>query len=374
MIRIMHVTSTLRFGGLERILRDFAAYLDRETYQFSACALDADGVVGEEIQEMGLPVFVLGKKPGVDLKLPLALYRLFRTERIDIVHTHNFSPLLYAALPARFAGVRGIVHTDHNRIIRPDVMRRMVVERWLSHCVDIITAVSTQVKRDLVRYEKIHPDRIRVIRNGINTAPPVPNISPHDLRRDLGISPDAQVVGVCSRLAAGKGIMYLLQAAGPILKLHPGTVFLIVGDGEAREDLERMADRVCPNKSVIFTGFRSDIQNILGLLDVYVLPSLFEGTPLGLLEAMAVGKAVVATRVGSNEEIVEDGVTGRLIDPRRADQLVEAIGGFLSSPSNRERMGCAAAEHVRSLFSLDRMMREYDMLYQTLLDQKKELN
>src|SRR5438552_11618614 len=125
MIRILHISNSLQFGGVERIIRNFAARLDPTIYQFSACALDADGVFGEEIRAMGLPVFVLGKKPGVDMRLPLDLYRLFRRERIDIVHLHNFAPLLYASIPARLAGVKVLVHTEHARTNFPDTKRRM---------------------------------------------------------------------------------------------------------------------------------------------------------------------------------------------------------------------------------------------------------
>src|SRR6266496_4532612 len=112
MIRIMHLSSSFELGGLERIIRNFAAYLDRTSYHMSACALDTDGVFGKEIRDMGLPVFVLGRKPGIDFSLFLSLYRLFRSQRIDIVHTHNFAPLFYGAIPARLAGVKVLVHTD----------------------------------------------------------------------------------------------------------------------------------------------------------------------------------------------------------------------------------------------------------------------
>ena len=124
---------------------------------------------------------------------------------------------------------------------------------------------------------------------------------------------------------------------------------------------------------MIFTGFRPDVADLLSILDVYVLPSLFEGTPLGLLEAMLARKAVVATRVGSNSEVVKDGMCGRLVEPRRPDQLCDAINSLLSSPGERARMEALACERIRSLFSLDRMMREYDILYRTLLCKKNEL-
>lgn len=370
MIRVMHLSDTLQFGGLERIIGNFAAYLDPKVYEFSACALDADGVFGEEIRAMGLPVYVLDKKHGVDMSLPLALYRLFRAKRIDILHTHNFSPLLYAAIPARLAGVKVLVHTEHARTKFPDIKRRMVAERWLSYIVDIITAVSPQVKRDLVDYEKISPDRVQLIWNGIDTAPSASSVNPADLRRALGIVRESHIVGVCCRLTAQKGVIHLLQAAPAILAKHPDTVFLVVGEGDLRGVLEQAAaDLRLPGK-VIFTGFRSDVSDILRILDMYVLPSLYEGTPLGLLEAMLARKVVVVTKVGSNSEIIEDGISGRVIEPGCPDQLADAVNSLLSSPGERERMAGLAYERVRSKFSLDRMMGEYDTLYQTLLDKK----
>jgi glycosyltransferase involved in cell wall biosynthesis len=369
-IRVMHLSDTLQFGGLERIISNVAACLDPKVYEFSACALDADGVFGEEIRAMGLPVFVLGKKRGVDISLPLALYRLFRTERIDILHTHNFSPLLYAAIPARLAGVKVLVHTEHARTKFPDAKRRMVAERWLSYVVDIITAVSPQVKRDLVDYEKISPDRVQLIWNGIDTAPVASSVNLPDLRRALGIVRESHIVGVCCRLTAQKGVIHLLRAVPAILAKHPDTVFLVVGDGDLRGELEQAAaDLRFPGK-VIFTGFRSDVSDILRILDLYVLPSLYEGTPLGLLEAMLARKVVIATKVGSNSEIIEDGISGRVVEPGCPDQLADAINDVLSNPGERERMAGLAYERVRSKFSLDRMMGEYDILYQTLLDKK----
>jgi glycosyltransferase involved in cell wall biosynthesis len=132
MIRVMHISSSLQHGGLERIIYNFAARLNREKYRVSACALDADGVYGEEIRKLGGQVSVLKKKQGIDPMLWPRLYRLFRDEKVDIVHTHNFSPLLYAAIPARLAGVKALIHTEHARTAFPDVKRRMVAERWLS--------------------------------------------------------------------------------------------------------------------------------------------------------------------------------------------------------------------------------------------------
>src|SRR5437016_5385359 len=123
-IRIMHISSSLVAGGVERVVRNFAAHLDPRRYQFSACALDPDGIFGEEIRAMEKPVFVLQKPPGITLRLWRQLYQMFRQQRIDVVHTHNFSPLFYGAIPARMAGVRVVVHTDHGTKF-PEMRRRM---------------------------------------------------------------------------------------------------------------------------------------------------------------------------------------------------------------------------------------------------------
>jgi glycosyltransferase involved in cell wall biosynthesis len=180
-------------------------------------------------------------------------------------------------------------------------------------------------------------------------------------------------VGVCCRLTAQKGVIHLLQAAPAILAKHPDTVFLVVGDGNLRRELEQAAADLRLQGKVIFTGFRSDVPDILRILDVYVLPSLYEGTPLGLLEAMLARKVVVVTKVGSNSEIIEDGISGRVIEPGCPDQLADAVNSLLSSPGERERMAGLAYERVRSMFSLDRMIIEYDLLYQALLEKKNNL-
>lgn len=373
MIRIMHVSSSLAFGGLERVIKNFASKLDSTRYAFAACCLQSGGLFADQIQEMGLPVHILGKQRGFSPNLWARLYSLFVREKIDIVHTHNFAPLLYSAIPARCAGVKVLVHTDHARTCFPDLPRRMMVERWLSRCVDSITAVSDQVKQDLVKYEKIDKGLIKVILNGIEIQDVPPTVSTIKLREEFQIPEGVSVVGACCRLAEQKGVAYLLKAAAQIVRRNTRIVFLIVGDGELRNDLEHMSTQLGLNAYVRFAGFRSDIVNILNLLDVYVLPSLFEGTPLGLLEAMLARKPVVATLVGSNECIIEDTISGRLVESRNSEQLANSIEEILANPHSALTMGERARERVLLQFSLDRMIGDYDKLYTELIASRRRL-
>ena len=362
----MHISSSLQHGGIEKLIYQFAAHLDRKKYHVSACALDADGVYGDEIRRVGGEVSVLRKNPGIDPKLWPKLYRLFKKEKVDIVHTHNFSPLFYAAIPARLAGVKALIHTEHARTEFPDLKKRMVAERWLSYFADRFTAVSPRVKRDLIEHEKITPEKIQMIWNGIDSVLPPVDRPPEDVRRDLGISPTAPIVGVCCRLKPQKGIQYLLEAAPAILKVHPETKFLIVGDGDLKPRLQELAGGLGVEESVVFAGFKSEIYDFLATFDVYVLPSLYEGTPLGLLEAMLLSRSVVATNVGSNAEIVQNDVSGKLVEPKRPDQLSNAISSLLANRKAREDMGRIARDKVLGLFSLDRMISEYELLYESL--------
>jgi glycosyltransferase involved in cell wall biosynthesis len=364
----MHISNSLQFGGLERIIRNFAAYLDPKSYRFSACALDSDGIFGDEVRGMGLDVFSLEKRAGLDFRIPIRLYNLFRNQRIDLVHTHNFGPLLYAAVPARLAGVRVIVHTEHARTTFPDTPRRMTAERWLSRMVDCITAVSPQVKQDLVQYERIDPNRIQVIWNGIEPEPFSAADDKGDLRQKLGIESNAPVIGVCCRLTAQKGVRYLIEAVPAILSCHPKATFLIVGDGDLRSELQKLVEDLGLISKVIFTGFRSDMCNILRVLDIYVLPSLFEGTSLGLLEAMLARKTIVVTRVGSNADLIEDFVSGTLVDPKRPDQLAHAINNLLANPLTMRRMEQQAWKRVQSDFLVEKMMRQYEAVYMALIE------
>jgi glycosyltransferase involved in cell wall biosynthesis len=368
----MHVSSSLQHGGIEKLIYNFADRLDSKKYHVSACALDVDGVYGDEIRRVGGQVSVLRKKPGIDPKLWPKLYRLFKKEKVDLVHTHNFSPLFYAAIPARLAGVKALVHTEHARTDFPDLKKRMVAERWLSYFANRFTAVSPQVKRDLIEHEKISPEKIQMIWNGIETVLPCVGRPPEHVRRDLNIAATVPIVGVCCRLKPQKGIHYLLEAAPAILQVHPETIFLIVGDGDLRPSLQGLAGTLGVEKNVVFAGFRSDVYDFLATFDVYVLPSLYEGTPLGLLEAMLFSRSVVATDVGSNAEIVQNDVSGKLVEPKRPDQLSNAISSLLSNRKAREDMGRIAKDKVLGLFSLDRMIREYELLYESVLHEGRK--
>ena len=194
--------------------------------------------------------------------------------------------------------------------------KEMVSEMVLSWFVNRIVAVSEGVKSDLVKYEHISPGKIQVIYNGIDASKFRVKIDRKKKREELGIDRDDKVIGVGVRLSEQKGINYLIEAVSIVVKSFPNVKLLIIGDGECRTYLEKLASDCGIADKVIFTGFRSDIPEILQIIDVYALPSLWEGHPLVLLEAMAAGKPVVASDIPGNRETVGNGHTGLLVPPK----------------------------------------------------------
>jgi glycosyltransferase involved in cell wall biosynthesis len=190
------------------------------------------------------------------------------------------------------------------------------------------------------------------------------------LAQEWKIRSHTPVIGTLARLHEQKGHSYLLDAVAQLRREIPDVKALVVGDGELRPSLEQRTQALRLSDSVIFTGTRRDVPEILALLDVFVLPSLWEGLPIALLEAMAAGLPVVATRVGGVPEVVVDGETGLLVPPRDPDALSEAILTLLQDPDLRQKMGQAGQERVREYFSVERMVEETEALYERLLAEK----
>jgi glycosyltransferase involved in cell wall biosynthesis len=223
------------------------------------------------------------------------------------------------------------------------------------------------VRRNLLS-EGYSPEKIRVIRNGIAIPQAEPDCG--RLRRDLELPETGPLVALISRLNPLKGIEYFLAAAARVAAEFDDACFLVVGDGidlAYRERLEDFTARLGMARRVIFTGFRLDVPSVLGGVSVSVLPSLSEGLSNVLLESMAAGLPVVATRVGGNPEIVQDGVTGLLVPPRDDAAMADAICRVLRNPAMAARLGAAGKRRVLEQFSIERLVAETQRLYMNLL-------
>ena len=313
-----------------------------------------------------------------DLKALIALYRLMRRERPQIVHTHAAKPGVLGRVAARLAGVPVVVHTFHGHILHGYhgplmswLLRRM--ERMLAHLSDRIIAVSEQVKQDLVRYGVAPPEKICVIPLGLELDPFLESdVHPGALRRELGIASDAPLVGIVGRVFPIKNHRLFLEAAALVAAKEPRARFVVVGDGTLRPDMEVLAGQLGIGERTIFTGWRRDLPRVYADLDVLVVSSDNEGTPVSAIEAMASGCPVVATRVGGLPDLIEDGEVGHLVAARDAEAMAGAILGLLRDGDRARRMGQRARGLVQGRYRAERLCRDIEGLYTELLAQRRD--
>jgi sugar transferase (PEP-CTERM/EpsH1 system associated) len=362
-LRLLQITHDLDLGGLQQVIYNLCRTLDRDRFEISVLCLREKGLFANDVEALGIPVYLLEQKQqGADYFAFRKVARLLRELRIDIVHTHNTQPFFDGTIGAMLAGVRTVVHTDHARAF-PDKLRYMVAEWAMSLYAYRVVGCSEHTSQQLMRYEKIPKRKIVTIPNGIDGSRFELTIDRQAKRRELGIHEQGSVIGLAVRLSDQKGITFLLQAMPRILAKHPDTTLLIAGDGDLRMDLEQEAQQLGIAARVKFCGPRKDIPELLKLLDLYVLPSKWEGLPMVILEAMAAGCPIVATDVGGNSSAVVDGVTGALVPPQDPGVLADAIIRLLDSPDLLKTYAANGKNRFRERFSAETMARQYERLY-----------
>lgn len=353
--RICHVSLGLSTGGLERLLVDFARFHDRRRFELHFVALRDVGRPAEEIRETGCAVH----RPPRARRLGQirSLAALFREIAPDVVHTHNAYPHFHGALAARWAKIPIVINTRHGQRFKQSAKARF--QAWLAgRFTDRIIAVSDDAAGLCVSEDRIPARKVARIWNGI------------DLDRFVYSGPAAQQTAISvARLSPEKDGTTLLQAVRLASRLVPELRLMIVGDGNERRMLESLSRELRIFDRVLFLGERGDIPDLLAQSGFFVSASLTEGISLTLLEAMAVGLPVLTTSVGGNPEVVLDGVTGRLVPAGNADALAAGMVRMCREQDRWPDMGRAGRARVAEHFTVGRMVREYEDLYQSLVRQ-----
>jgi glycosyltransferase involved in cell wall biosynthesis len=308
-----------------------------------------------------------------DLKALWKLYALMRKERPHVVHTHTAKAGLLGRIAAWLAGVPVIVHTFHGHVLHGyygPVKNQLLrcVERTLALAADRLVTVSEQVKADLVAYGIAKAAKISVIPLGFDLEP---FLNAHktrgEFRQEMGLRIEHKLIGIVGRIFPIKNHGLFLDAAARIASQEPLARFVVVGDGVLRETLENQARDLSIDDRVVFTGWRRDLPRICADLDVLVVSSDNEGTPVSAIEAMAAGCPVVATRVGGLPDLIESNKTGRLVPPRDAEALAHSVIGLLKDSSLAREIGKQARESARQCFTVQRLLGDMDRLYCQLL-------
>lgn len=365
-LHVLQVVHAMGIGGTERVVRDLARHFENDQFRTSVACLDALGAFGEELRAAGMPTHVLGRRPGVDVRVAIRLARVCRAGGVDIIHAHQYTPYFYAAAACLLVPRVKVVFTEHGRF-EPDVrsVRRVVWNRLLRGVTAGVTAVSEFTRERLVACERIPRARIEVIYNGVDVdgadaAPPR-----EASRAVLGLPPHGKVVLSVGRLDRVKDFGTLIRAMAKVVIDVPDAILLIAGDGDAtyRHELVEISDALGIASRVRFLGSRRDVSTLLAACDVFALTSITEATSMTILEAMSAGRPVVATSVGGNPELVVPRSTGTLVPAGDSGATAEALAELLTDPDRAGRLGLAGRRRVTERFTRTAAFAAYEQIY-----------
>jgi sugar transferase (PEP-CTERM/EpsH1 system associated) len=365
-LRIMHVFDRLDVGGTEKAVMKLVRGLEPELFEHSICTLRGASAAADE-WAAGVPVLHAGQE-GEEFQFNVPrLVRVMRTVRPAIVHSRNWGGI-EAVVAARFAGVPVVVHSEHGYELEMRSglpLHRRLLRHAVYRMASAVGAVTNELRDYHARQAWWDPQAVNVLYNGIDGEEFRPQPQVRDaVRRRLAIPMDALVVGWVGRMVPLKDLTTLLKAAEALVPEAPNLRVILVGSGP---ELSRLQDYVThsPQLSgrVVFPGTVDCVADLLNAMDIFVLPTLMEGMSNTLLEALAVGLPVVATRVGGNPEVVADGVCGYLFTPQDVPGLVSQLRTLLREPRLRSEFGRAARERALRQFSLEGMLRRYRDLY-----------
>lgn len=366
-MRILHINSARTFGGGERHTADLANALARRGHEVFAAAPAGSPLVEELKRVPAENVFELPLRNALDVQSAIELARRVREHEIEVIHAHVARDYLLAALASRRSDAPLVLTRHLERPLKS-------LHRWTLSGVARVIAVSEAVERALLAQKIFPPEKIRRISNGIDIERFERRARAFDtqrFRRLAGIKGQL-VVGTAGELREHKGQEDFIRAAQLVAERCADVDFVIAGEDQSprreyRAHLERLVRELQLQTRVHFTGWLEDVAALLPALDIFVSSSRVEPFGLVMVEAMAAGLPVVATATGGAREIVEDGVTGKLVIPEDWHSLSEAISSLLTDEEQRRRMGTKGLERARKHFSLERMVAETEALYSEVL-------
>ncbi len=381
-IKILHIINSLDIGGNERFLLQLLEHLPRDRFHQEVCVpdrgKDATRDLERECERLRTGNTVIRALGNLDIRVLPRLRRLIAKGRYDIVHTHLIYSQIYGRLAAAAAGTKCVVSSEQNIYNVKARAPFRWVERRLSGWTDRIIACSNEVREHLIREVGINPLKVVVVPNAVDTNVffPIRKQSPllakvGNVRRELGIRDEDVVIGSVGHMSPQKGHTFLVAAMPSVLRRYPRAKFIFVGKGGLRSQLEKQARDLGVEEAIRFAGIRKDVPVVLNCLDVFVLPSLWEGFGTAIIEALACGVPVVATRVGGIPEIVEHGVDGLLVPPGRARALAESILRLLDNPSLRADMIYRGLRNVMGRFGVVRMAETVAKIYSQMFSRTR---
>lgn len=365
--KVLLLAVGLGVGGTETHIVELASRLDRARFSATVCTLKPGGPLAQELQAMGVRVVSLDGAGKLDIRVFFRLLKLLRDEQPDVVQAFLFWANLAARVCGRILRAFSVISSYHDEIVTEGWLMRLV-DRFTLNWTDRIVCCSDAVHRSLISRVGGTVEDCTVIPFGVDidqfTSPVAAT------RGELGLQDGGKVIGtVCRLVEPKKGLRILLLAMAELARRRgrPPCQLVIVGDGPSRRELESLAEHLKLSSWIVFAGSRRDIPRVLHALDAFVLPSLYEGFGIAILEAMAAGKPIIATQVGGIPEFVLSGQTGILVEPGNVQALADAIDRLLIHPEEAKTMGAKGRAQARESYHISEIVRQHEQVYTACL-------
>jgi len=359
--KVLQLIETSGPGGAETMLINLVRELSKGRYDPIIC-LRKSGWLCDQLQKHGFETVIISQDGYVNSAWFRQLRKIIHAEQIDVIHAHEFAMNAYGSVLSGLTGV-AVITTVHGKSYYHEKWRRRLAYRTIAKWSKMV-AVSDDIRNFLITQVGIKKNNVLTIHNGIDTKA---YIGRSHVERAHQNGRTEYVIGAVGSLYPVKGHTYLLQALAIVLKTQPEVVCRIAGQGHLLPQLEAEAGDLGIANQITFLGLRDDIPEVLRNIDVFVLPSLSEGLPLSVLEAMAAGKPVIATDVGGVSEVLQDQITGFMVPAKDPKALAARILQLMADRTIAERFGRAGREKIEQEFSLETMTKRYEALYDQAL-------
>ncbi len=373
---IAHVLFRLDVGGLENGVVNLLNNLPQDKYRHIVISLTEITHFKDRITNREVEYISLHKHPGKDIKIYIKLYRMLKKLKPKVVHTRNL-PALDAVMPAFLAGVPYIIHSEHGRDtidIDGSNKKYRLLRRLLSPVIDRFAALSMDLENWLIKDVGISSKKVVRICNGVDTERFSPSVTTNVAGYPAEFD-DKIVIGTVGRMEEVKDTLLLVRAFVHFIENHPQhrekVRLVLVGNGNLFAPAEKLIEDNAIQDLVWMPGARDDVPAILHKLDIFVLPSLAEGISNTILESMATGLPVIATDVGGNRELVDDGKTGYIVPASDSKWMADAMNKYVEDDQLRQQHGKNAIERIQQNFSFAAMVAKYDNLYSSVLEKEK---
>lgn len=367
MKRVLHLRSSAGVFGAESVIIELAKHSSNFGYDSMIGALKVDSDPYPEFIDVAkgenIKTTIFEGKGRIDFKCIKNLKKFIRENRIDVLHCHGYKEDLYGIFAPS-----GVAKVATNHLWKKLFLRgklNALMDSFFLRFYDKIVGVSDEILNDMKAFCIMNTVKIS---NGVDTDKFKVNKKSDTLLTKFELPPESKILGMISSLTYEKGHHIAINAFRKIVNKHPDTRLLIVGDGRLMNELRNHVKELSMLDFVIFAGKQKNIPEILSIIDIFLLPSLVEGLPIALLEAMSSGKAVVATKVGENENVISNNKTGILIEPSSEEELTEAILYLLSGRISIKELGKSARDVVVQNYSSVYMTEQYCELYNSIID------